>query len=96
MLPLRFVAEAFGATAEWNADTRLVTISGQNAKTGQAVVILITIGSETAMLDGREAALSVSAFIENDRTMLPVRFVAEALGADVEWIESESKVIMTR
>lgn len=96
MLPLRFVAEAFGATVEWNADTRLVTISGQNAKTGQAVVILITIGSETAMLDGREAALSVSAFIENDRTMLPVRFVAEALGADVEWIESESKVIMTR
>lgn len=96
VLPLRFVAEAFGATVEWNADTRLVTISGQNAKTGQAVVILITIGSETAMLDGREAALSVSAFIENDRTMLPVRFVAEALGADVEWIESESKVIMTR
>lgn len=38
----------------------------------------------------------VAPIITNDRTMLPARFIAENLGADVEWIESEQKVVMTK
>jgi len=38
----------------------------------------------------------VAPIITNDRTYTPVRFIAENLGADIEWIEAEQKVVMTK
>ena len=96
MLPARFVAENLGAVVEWDGDNQLVTIAGKNVKTGADVTILITIGAEAALVNGREVKLDSPAFIENERTYTPVRFISEELGADVEWIESEQKVIITK
>ena len=90
MLPARFVAENLGATVTWDEEKRLVTI------TGNGVTILLTIGEETAMINGKEVKLGSPAFIENDRTYTPVRFIAEELGATVEWIETEQKVVITK
>lgn len=39
---------------------------------------------------------AVAPITANDRTMLPARFIAENLGADVEWIEAEQKVVITK
>ena len=96
MLPARFVAENLGAKVEWNGEKELVTITGKNLKTGEDVTILITIGATTAKVNGKEVKLDSPAFIENDRTYTPIRFISEELGASIEWVEKEQKVIITK
>ena len=96
MLPARFIAENLGAAVEWNGDKQLVTIKGKHLKTGEDITILITIGAETATVNDKEITLDSPAFIENDRTYTPVRFISEELGAGVEWTEAEQKVIITK
>ena len=99
MLPARFVAENLGAKVEWDGENQLVTITGKNEK-GEDVVILITIGAELAQVNRENVSESVKldspAFIENDRTYTPIRFISEKLGASVEWIEKEQKVVITK
>ena len=96
MLPARFVAENLGAKVEWDGEKQLVTITGKNLKTGEDVTILITIGAENAVLNGIAVKLDSPAFIESNRTYTPVRFITENLGASVEWVEKERKVIITK
>ena len=96
MLPARFVAENLGAKVEWDGEKELVTITGKNLKTDENVTILITIGSATVKVNGKEIKLDSPAFIENDRTYTPIRFISENLGASVEWVEKEQKVIITK
>ena len=96
MLPARFVAENLGAKVEWDGEKQLVTITGKNLKTDENVTILITIGSATVKVNGKEIKLDSPAFIENDRTYTPIRFISEELGASVEWVEKDQKVIITK
>ena len=49
------------------------------------VEVMMWIGSTTYTIDGVAAEMDVAPFIENDRTFVPVRFVAEAFGAEVDW-----------
>lgn len=56
--------------------------------------IILIIGSDKAVVNGEEITLDSSAFEENGRTFVPVRFVFEALGADVEWIQDEKQIIL--
>ena len=96
MLPARFVAENLGAEVSWDGEKELVTIKGKNLKTSEDITILIYIGSDIAYVNGKEIRLDSPAFIENDRTYTPIRFISEELGASVEWIEKEQKVIITK
>ncbi len=91
MLPSRFVAEALGASVSWNEEKREVTIVGKN-KSGENVEIVITIGSKNAVVNGNQIELSEAAFIENDRTYTPVRFISENLGASVDWNSEDNTV----
>ena len=99
MLPARFVAENLGAKVEWDGENKVVTITGKNGK-GEDVVIIITIGSEIAKVItenvSEDVKLDSPAFIENDRTYTPIRFISEKLGASVEWIEDERKVVIKK
>ena len=96
MLPARFVAENLGADVSWDDEKELVTIKGKNLKTSEDITILIYIGSDSAYVNGREVKLDSAAFVENDRTYTPIRFISEELGAGVEWIENEQKVVITK
>ena len=96
MLPARFVAENLGAIVAWNGETEVVTIRGKNLKDNTEVIIVIPIGSEIANVNGREYRLDSPAFVENDRTYTPIRFISEELSANVDWIESEQKVVITK
>ena len=96
MLPARFVAENLGAEVSWNEEKELVTIKGKNSKTNEDITILIYIGSDIAYVNGKQVKLDSDAFVENDRTYTPIRFISEELGASVEWIESEQKVVITK
>ena len=89
MLPARFVAENLGAAVEWSEDERKVTV------TKGGTVIVLYIDSDTAFINGEKRTLDSPAFIENDRTYTPLRFLAENLGAKVEWKEDTKQVILT-
>ncbi len=91
MLPIRFVAEALGATVNWTeAEPDKVQIN----KEGK--IIDLYIGSAEAYVDGKKTMLDSPAFIENDRTFLPVRFISENLGATVAWDEATERVTITK
>lgn len=58
--------------------------------------ITMRIGSQTATIDGKETTLSSPPYIESGRTMVPFRFIAEALDAQVSWDQSEKMVTIVK
>ena len=59
-------------------------------------LIELPIKSEFAKVNGKDIPLDVPAQILNGRTMVPVRFIAEALGCEVEWLDKEKTVIIRK
>ena len=59
-------------------------------------LIELPVGAEYAKINGKDVPLDVPAQTLNGRTMVPIRFVAEALGADVEWLDKEKTVVIRR
>lgn len=90
MLPARFVAENLGANVEWDDTSRAVIITAEDTE------IIIAVGSDKAYVNGEKITLDSPAFIRNDRTYTPVRFICENLGAEVEWNETERTVTITK
>jgi len=78
-VPLRSIFEAMGAQVTWDAKTSTVT-----AVRGGTTVRL-TIGSRTIQVNNIAKTLDVAPFLLNRRTLVPVRAIAEAFGADVGW-----------
>lgn len=89
MLPARFIAENLGADVEWIDKTRCVLITKEDTE------IEIFIGNEYAKVNGKKHKLDSPAFIRDNRTYTPVRFICENLGADVEWNSKERSVKIT-
>ena len=89
--PTRFVAEKLGATVDWNEAAQLVTVTSKDKK----IVIELTIGSNTALVNGEKVEMDAAAFIQDSRTYTPARFVAEQLGAEVVWNAMTRQVIVT-
>lgn len=87
-IPVRFITESLGASVEWNAETREVTIRSEEA------VIILTIGKNTIKVDGKKYKIDTAPEIVNDRTMLPVRVIAEYLNCEVNWEASTRSVII--
>jgi oligoendopeptidase F len=90
LVPARGVFEALGAAVTWNNDKRSVTV-----KKGSKTIIL-TIGAKSAKVDGVSVNLSEKAQTVNGNTMIPARFVAEALHAKVTWNAETQTVIITQ
>lgn len=78
-LPVRFFCEALSASVDWNNSTKTVTIKTQNNE------IIFKTDSTTAYVNGVPAALGGSAIIIEGRTYLPMRFIVETLGGNVDW-----------
>ena len=89
--PARFVAEKLGAIVDWNEAAQLVTVTSKDKK----IVIELTIGSNTALVNGEKVEMDAAAFIQDSRTYTPARFVAEQLGAEVVWNAMTRQVIVT-
>lgn len=85
MVPVRFVAEALGADVKWDAVSRTVVVNKGNAE------IELVIGG-MAYRNGQPQVLDVPAQIMKGRTLVPVRFVSEALGCRVRWDEASGTV----
>lgn len=92
-VPVRFVGEQLGAAVGWDNETQRVSVE----KDGHRVEM--AIGSDTYYLDGEARQLDAPAELTpsrdgNSRTMVPVRFVSEALGYQVEWDQARDLVVI--
>ncbi len=79
-VPVRFVAEALGFNVKWLADSREVIIAGDNQMT-----MRLKIGSDIATVGERQFKLDNEVFIEDGRTFLPLRFISESFGKNVDY-----------
>jgi hypothetical protein len=89
MVEVREISEALGADVTWDEETQTVTIVMDDT------VLKLVIGEATYMLNGESNAMDTEAVVIDGRTMVPVRFVSEALGMNVGWNASEKKVTIT-
>lgn len=85
-IPIRALAEAVGAGVGWDAGTSQVAINYGN------YMLDMWIGSRTVIVNGLEQRLEAAPRIINNRTMVPLRFVAELLGMGVGWDSATSTV----
>ncbi|MBX6378716.1 MAG: DUF4198 domain-containing protein, partial [Clostridia bacterium] len=81
-VPVRAAAEALGASVGWDDAAHTVTV------TRGGVTVQIPVGKAEAVVGGRSVALDAPAFMDPqvNRTMVPVRFLAQAFGANVEYL----------
>lgn len=89
MVPLRAIFEALGATVDWNGSEKSVTSKKDDTS------VYMQIGNNKITVNGNTAELDVPAQIVNDRTMVPVRAVAEAFDCKVSWNGYQKYVIIT-
>jgi hypothetical protein len=94
-MPIREVAEALFASVGWDAKEQKVTLT-QKTPDGKTKIIELWIGKKLAKIDGKEINIDSQGklypTIVQGKTMLPLRFVGEALGAKVEW-DGKTKMI---
>ena len=88
LLPIRAISEALGADVAWDEGTATGTIT--HGKT----ILSVKSNEATAQFNGSDIELDVPARISNDRMMLLLRFIAEHLGASVDWDESSKTVLL--
>jgi len=86
MVPLRFISEAFKADVAWDPVFKAVTIT-LGGKT-----MRIQVGYMTADVNGKSFALQDAPVIVKGRTFVPLRFIAENFGAQVDW-NSQLKMV---
>lgn len=88
LVPVRFVAEELGYKVEWNQ------------KEGAAVIdngrIKLYVNTNKAVIDGKEVTLDVKTEVINERTMVPLRFVAENLNCTVDWVPTNSMILVNK
>jgi len=90
LVPFRALFEAFGATVGWTEATS--TVTGQLG----ATTISLVLNRQDAIVNGRTVRLDVAPTVVSGRTLVPLRFVAENLGADVRWDEATQTVVVVR
>jgi hypothetical protein len=87
MVPMRRIFEALNANVEWVKETQQIIATDHNN------CIILNVGKPIAQKNGNEVVLTVAPQIVNGSTYVPVRFIAEALNADVSW-DSASKTVI--
>ncbi|WP_339265078.1 copper amine oxidase N-terminal domain-containing protein [Paenibacillus sp. FSL K6-1330] len=90
MVPLAFVSDKLGATTKWSGKLKQITILLNRD------IIILMIGDNHALVNGKRVDFEGSAVLKNGRTMVPLRFISEALHAIVDWQPSLNLVsVMT-
>jgi uncharacterized protein YchJ len=89
LVPMRAVFQALGARVEWDGIMRKVTASTD------LITLVLTVGETNAFRNGASCTLDVPPKIINGRTMIPLRFVSEAMGMSVFWDANSQTVYIT-
>jgi len=88
LVPIRFIAETFGCDVNWDQDSKKVTIN-RKGKT-----LIYWAYKNIAEFDGKTVQIDVGPIIKNGRTLVPLRSIAESLGAYVRWVPSTKSIII--
>ncbi len=88
LAPLRAIFEELGATVEWNGEAQTIT------STKGDTVITMTIDKNEMYKNGEMIWLDVAPQIVGERTLVPVRAIAEAFNCTVDWNEEDKTVII--
>jgi hypothetical protein len=88
MVPFRFIGETLGATVDWEAATSTAIFMGNGT------TVRLTIGQELTGSDGTAMGTPIID-AASGRTLVPVRFVSEAMGATVDWDAATRAVTIT-
>lgn len=89
MVPIRKTADYFGMTTDWNAKTETMTFTKGNR------TIVHTMRSNIIYINGQAMTFDTPSQNVQNRTVVPVRMLSEAMGATVEWDNANRKVIIT-
>lgn len=91
MVPIRFISNALGvpdSSIQWDNSTQTATISASKK-------IKITVGKHDLTVDGQNVSMDTATENTQDRVFIPARFIAEALGATVNWDSATNTVNIT-
>lgn len=79
LVPMRSIFEGLGMQVTWDSSTKTITGKGNNVTTK------LTVGQSKAYVNGVEVKLAVPAKIVQGNTLVPLRFIAESAGCEVQW-----------
>lgn len=89
MVPLRFIAESFGAQVNYGAQNQTIELIFYNGR------ITMQVGNKSAIANGKEIFLDSPPIIVNNRTFVPLRAIAELIGAEIYWDAKLQEVLLT-
>ncbi len=93
MVPIRFIVEALGMDIEYRGFDQRVTIIDENPIMDRISKLHMNIGSSSYYLDDEHKVMDVELFTENNRTMVPIRFIIEGMGGAAEW-DGENETVL--
>ncbi len=89
LVPIRFISEAFNSEVQWDETTKKVTIINKTLNK----TIELWIGKKNAIVNGKSYELDVApVIIPPGRTFVPIRFISEAFGAQVQWEGTKKEI----
>jgi len=89
MVPLRFIGEAFGATVTWDPVFQIIDINLKGS------LVRLQLGTNYASVAGKKVILQGIPVSMKGVTMVPIRFISEAFGAQVDWIAATQGIDIT-
>jgi hypothetical protein len=88
LVPIRAIVETIGGSVDWDETEQKITLAANGR------LVEMWLERTEILADGESFSIDVAPTTVNDRTMLPVRFVVENLGCQIEWIGSSEEVIV--
>ena len=85
LVPVREVLEKFGAELDWRPDPRELFIIKDNN------IIMLTVDEKVAKVNGQENILDTAPVIINNKLMVPIRFISETFGFEINWDDSNNQ-----
>ncbi|HHV59194.1 MAG TPA: copper amine oxidase N-terminal domain-containing protein [Clostridiaceae bacterium] len=85
LVPIRPIAEALGLSVGWDDSTKSVSLIGKNT-------VSFAIGEKKVTVNGEVKLMDTAAVIVDNRTFVPLRFLAESMDTAIEWYAREKKV----
>ena len=92
LVPVRFPAETLGADVDWHQATQEVTIDQMASEYLPEAHLVLKLGSPLLMVNGKQERMDTIPIVKNQRTLVPIRFISEYLGAEVKWWQDSKTV----
>lgn len=88
LVPIRAIVEVMGGIVGWDQNAGMITLDVNGKQ------IVMWLGQKIIQVNGHSLEIDVPPAVMNERTMLPIRFVAENAGCAIEWIASTQEIVI--